>query len=79
MSDTKPRPQWCPHPDCQFKCQTQDQLCVGILPEPDPHDGDINTHRMCWHGAKDDGEWTFDLKINKSDAWWMKRLLNLVT
>ena len=72
------RPAWCPHTDCQFKCHSQEAFCVGTLPEPDPHDGDFNTHRMCLHGAKDDGEWTFDLKVNRSDAWNITRMLKLV-
>jgi len=42
---------------------------------PEPHDGDENTHRMCIHGAKDDGEWTFDLQINKGDGYAFYRLL----
>lgn len=73
-----PRPVWCPHADCGFLWQTHDSACVGKLPSPDPHDGDFNTHRLCLHGARDDGEWTFDFKVNKSDAWHLSRLLRLV-
>lgn len=72
------RPLWCPHADCAFKCHSQESVCVGVLPSPDPHDGDFNTHRLCLHGAKDDGEWTFGLKVNKSDAWNISRILKLV-
>jgi len=72
------RPEWCPHTDCIFRAQTQDVCCVGLLPQPDPHDGDFNTHRLCLHGAKDDGEWTFDLKVNRSDAYNIKRMLEVI-
>lgn len=72
------RPNWCPHKDCIFKCHSQMMVCVGVLAEPSPHDGDINTHRFCLHGDKDDGEWTFDLKVNKSDVWNITRILNCI-
>jgi hypothetical protein len=72
------RPTWCPHADCQFKCHTQEMACVGVLPQPEDHAGIANTHRLCLHGAKDDGEWTFDLKVNRGDAWNITRLLKLI-
>jgi hypothetical protein len=72
------RPAWCPHSDCCPMRQTQGMACVGELPERDPHGEDFNTHRLCVHGAKDDGEWTFDLKINRTDAWSLRRLLKVV-
>lgn len=72
------RPIWCPHSDCQFKCHSQEAICVGKLLERDPHGEDFNTHRVCFHGAKDDGEWTFDLKVNKSDCFNISRIINLV-
>jgi hypothetical protein len=72
------RPAWCPHSDCSFLCQTQDAACVGRLPAPDPHDGDVNTHRLCLRGAQDDGGWTFDLKLNRSDAYHLKRMLDVL-
>lgn len=53
-------------------------VCVGTLPQPEPHDGDFNTHRFCLHGAKDDGEWTFDLQVNRSDVWNIKRILTQI-
>lgn len=73
-----PRPSWCPHPTCNYLLQTQDAACVGKLPDPIEHDGDKNTHRLCLRGAKDDGEWTFDLQINSSDCYHLTRLLNKV-
>ena len=69
------RPAWCPHSDCQFHMRTQDSACAGKLPIPVDHDGIENTHRLCLHGAKDDGEWTFDLQINRGDAWNLNRVL----
>jgi len=70
------RPSWCPHSDCIFRVQTQDCACVGRLPNPVDHDGTPNTHRLCLHGAKDDGEWTLDLQINRGDVWNIKRIID---
>ncbi len=50
---------------------------MGELPAPEDHDGINNTHRLCLHGAKDDGEWTFDLKVNRTDVWNMVRMFKL--
>lgn len=72
------RPDWCPHRDCGFLCSSQELVCVGRLPKPDPHGDLMNTHRMCIHGAKDDGEWTFDLKVHNGDAWNLRRMLNVI-
>jgi len=69
------RPKWCPHPTCQYQVSSQAVLCFGKLPEPEAHQDGMNTHRMCLHGAKDDGEWTFDLQINQGDGYAMWRLL----
>jgi len=49
-------------------------MCVGKMPSPEPHDDDFNTHRMCLDGADKDGG-TFDLQINKTDAYLMGLLL----
>lgn len=72
------RPSWCPHQSCGFVCKSQDLICVGMLPMPEPHDGVDNTHRLCLRGAKDDGEWTFDLQINRGDAWNLTRMLRAI-
>lgn len=72
------RPSWCPHNSCQFKCHAQEMVCIGELPQPEPHDGVDNTHRFCLHGAKDDGEWTFDLKVNRGDVWNIIRILKQI-
>ena len=71
------RPAWCPHSDCAYRLQTQDAACIGRLPEPVDHDGTPNTNRLCLHGAKDDGEWTFDLQVNRGDVWNLMRILNV--
>lgn len=76
--DDMERPTWCPHSDCEFACHSQEAVCVGRLPAPEDHDGVANTHRLCLHGAKDDGEWVFDLKVNKGDVWNMTRILKFV-
>lgn len=68
----------CAHPDCAPCISSQDQMCIGELAQPEEHDGALNTHRLCLHGAKDDGEWTFDLQINQGDAWNIWRLLGSV-
>lgn len=62
------RPSWCPHPDCEFKRRTQDAICGGKLPEPQPHNGDFNTHRFCINeslSAKDSK--VIDLQVNNTD------------
>jgi hypothetical protein len=69
------RPAWCPHSTCIYRVSGQAKLCFGELPAPEPHDVGENTHRMCIRGAEDDGEWTFDLQINRGDAWAFWRLL----
>lgn len=71
------RPKWCPHPDCKFKIQSQSKMCVGELPELVEHDGDYNTHRLCID-TRETGDGIFDLQINHSDSYNLKRLLNIV-
>jgi len=76
------RPDWCPYPDCQFILQFQQMMCVGKLPEPEMHDPDefdkgFNTHRQCLNEAET-GHGIHDLKLNKGDAWLMKKLLDEV-
>ncbi len=36
------RPKFCPHSDCGFVRRAMEAACVGMLPEPVPHDGDEN-------------------------------------
>ena len=72
------QPAWCPNTTCNYICLSQDSLCFGLLPKQEDHAGINNTHRMCMRGASDDGEWIHSLKINKSDAWNMHRLLEFV-
>jgi hypothetical protein len=72
------RPVWCPHQHCQFKVHSQDSVCVGMLPQPELHIDTLNTHRFCLHGAKDDGDWTFDLTLNSSDVYNITRILKQV-
>ena len=73
------RPSWCPHQACQFRtCAAQQSLCIGELAAAEPHDDGFNTHRLCIHGARDDGEWTFDLQINNTDVFWLRTALNRV-
>ena len=66
------RPSWCPNQDCIFKRRVQDAFCGGELPEPTPHDGDLNTHRLCWYG----GEGPDSYMVNKSDLGWLRWILD---
>ena len=72
------RPVWCPYQDCQFCIRSMDSMCIGELPEPQDHGGALNTHRICFRGAEDDGEWLHPMQINGSDVWHMRRLLDHV-
>lgn len=74
---TQVRPDWCPHPTCGFKRRVTDAMCVGKLPQPEPHDGDLNTHRLCLNGATDAGG-VFDLQINRSDVSWFRWLFDAI-
>ncbi len=68
-------PSWCPHQNCSCKVSLQDKMCGGELPGPDQHLDDFNTHRICFDTRKT-GHGIFDLMINKSDKFWIIRLLN---
>lgn len=67
------RPFWCPHETCQFRRRVMDSMCGGELPEPAPHAGDMNTHRICLreYGQEE----VIDLMINRSDAGWFLFIL----
>jgi hypothetical protein len=42
------------------------------LPKPEPHDGDVNTHRICINA----GEPIFDLQVNASDLLWFRYIFD---
>jgi len=69
------RPWWCPHPDCQFKRRVQDHICGGNLPEPVPHEGDLNKYRICLNHVLAFPE-VFDLQVNDSDLDWFRWIFN---
>lgn len=72
------KPSWCPHLiDCVFLRRVQDSLCAGQLLKPISHDGDVNTHRICFNGVLPNNE-VFDLQTNKSDVFHLKRILNVI-
>lgn len=71
------RPEWCPYEKCQFKCQSQNLLCIGKLPEPVPHGDGINDHRFCID-ERETKHGIHDLQLNWGDAWNMIRLLNQI-
>jgi hypothetical protein len=49
-------------------------LCGGVLSKPVPHDGGINTHRLCIH-FHDDAS-TIDLQVNESDMEWLRWIVD---
>ena len=61
------KPEWCPHSDCAFRRRVQDSICGGVLPEPESHGEDYNTHRIC---IKTDS--VFDLQVNNTDLEWFR-------
>ena len=65
------RPSWCPHADCQFRRRAMDSICGGELAEPEPHDGDMNTHRLCLVADS-----VIDLQVNASDCDWLRWILD---
>lgn len=73
------RPDWCPHPDCIWKVEAQDKMCVGKLPTPADHGEHkaANTHRLCLD-TRETGDGIFDLQLNWGDCWNLIRLLNMV-
>ncbi|KKL46362.1 hypothetical protein LCGC14_2346290, partial [marine sediment metagenome] len=52
--------------------RSQDALCGGRLPKPEPHEGDENTHRLCVNTV---GE-VFDLQVNKTDLGYFRWILD---
>ncbi len=71
------KPDWCIHKKCKFLAQSQNKMCVGELPKLEPHGMVFNTHRFCLD-TTETGHGIFDLQINWTDAWGMRRLLNLI-
>ncbi len=69
------QPDWCPHKECLFRRRVMDDMCVGCLPKPEPHDGDFNDSRLCLNGVADNGG-VFDLQINSSDVSWFRWVFN---
>lgn len=69
------RPCWCPHPDCIYKVQSQEKMCIGELPVPELHDETPNTHRLCLD-TRETGHGIFDLQMNWSDCNNLIRIIN---
>ena len=61
------RPTWCPHKDCIFKRRVMDAICGGELATPEPHDGGLNTHRVCTQTDQ-----VIDLQVNETDLEWFR-------
>ena len=80
------RPNWCPHKDCKFIEQSQDKICAGELPVPEPHGIALNTHRFCLDTrtesilhSNEDEHGVFDLQLNHGDVWNMIRILKTIS
>jgi hypothetical protein len=71
------KPDWCPYSYCFLKVQSQNKICIGELPKPEPHDDGFNTHRLCID-TRETGHGIFDLQVNAGDCWNLIRLLNTV-
>ena len=71
----KKSPDWCPHSTCQCEVSFQDKMCGGELPVPESHIDTDNTHRICID-TRETGHGIFDLMINKTDKYFIKRLLD---
>lgn len=71
------KPEWCPHKECLFKLSSQDKMCLGKLPKPEPHDDDFNTHRLCID-TRETGHGIFDLQVNRGDCCNLIRVLKEV-
>lgn len=67
------KPSWCPHESCEFLRRVEDSLCGGSLPTPEPHDGDLNTHRLCINTDE-----VFDLQVNVSDVDWFRWIFDAI-
>jgi hypothetical protein len=40
------RPDWCTHGNCIYKLSSQNKMCLGELPNIEPHDDDFDSQ---WH------------------------------
>jgi len=67
------RPYWCKYQNCIFRKRHQDAICGGILPKPEPHNGDFNTHRVCIRFSDSD---IVDIQINKSDLDYLRSIFD---
>ena len=70
------RPIWCLHSDCNFIASSQNKICKGELPRPEPHGSDFNTHRFCLD-TRETGHGIFDLQINSTDIYNICRILKV--
>ena len=50
-----------------------DNICGGELPNPEEHDRDFNTHRLC---LRFDENECIDLQVNKTDLGWLRWVLD---
>jgi hypothetical protein len=71
------RPKWCQHKNCIYITSNQDKMCCGKLFKSAPHDEDFNTHRFCLD-TRETGHGVFDLQVNRTDVWLLKRLMNFI-
>lgn len=71
------KPEWCPHKDCKSIIYSQNLLCTGILHKLIQHDNDFNTHCFCLNEVET-GHGIHDLLLNKTDAWYIKRHMDMI-
>jgi hypothetical protein len=68
------QPKWCPHRTCQFLRSGSDAVCCGRLSSPEEHDGDMNTHRICFQAGGD----VMNFQVNRTDVWWLTRTVDAI-
>jgi len=50
-----------------------DHICGGDLPIPEPHNGDLNTFRLC---LREENGRVADYMMNKSDLDWLRWIMD---
>ena len=71
------KPEWCERPTCQYLRNGAGIMCIGKLPEPEPHGYGFNTHRLCML-EEETGEHLVRIVINKSDVGWFEYLFEVM-
>lgn len=75
------KPKWCPHQECVFQRRAMDAICAGRLTAPIPHDGVMNTHRICINQVQDPDaskSLIFDLQVNANDLDYFRWIFDSI-